>query len=120
MLIIKCTYISTLYFYERKFSIMNGYISIDCKKLDLLAQESQTINGLYNEIQEAIETGKPIYATNLVWGDVSAISPVQVFSVQWDGYVILTASTLQVIVTTDDSVTINNLAPAQSETKKRK
>lgn len=98
---------------------MNGYISIDCKKLNLLAQESQTIDGLYNEIQEAIATGKPIYATNLVWGDVSAISPVQVFSVQWDGYVILTSSTLQVIVTTEDSVTINNLAPAQAETKKR-
>ena len=98
---------------------MNGYISIDCKKLNLLAQDSQTIDGLYNEIQKAIATGKPMYATNLVWGDVSAISPLQVFSVQWDGYVILTSSTLQVIVTTEDSVTINNLAPAQAETKKR-
>ena len=62
---------------------MNGYISIDCKGLDLLAESAQTINGLYNEIQEAIETGKPMFATNLVWGDVSEISPVQVFSVQW-------------------------------------
>ena len=95
---------------------MNGYISIDCKGLDLLAESAQTINGLYNEIQEAIETGKPMFATNLVWGDVSAISPVQVFSVQWSGYVILTSSTLQVIVTEEDSVTINNLAPA-NETK---
>lgn len=98
---------------------MNGYISIDCKGLNLLAEEAQTISGLYNEIQAAIESGKPMFATNLVWGDVSAISPVQVFSVQWDGYVILTSSTLQVIVTTADSVTINNLAPAAAETKKR-
>lgn len=98
---------------------MNGYISIDCKGLDLLSEEAQTIDGLYNEIQEAIKTGKPMFATNLVWGDVSAISPVQVFSVQWDGYVILTSSTLQVIVTTADSVTIINLAPAQAETKKK-
>ena len=99
---------------------MNGYISIDCKGLDLLAEEAQTISGLYNEIQEAIATGKPMYATNLVWGDVSVISPVQVFSVQWDGYVILTSSTLQVIVTTADSVTINNLAPAQATRKTKK
>ena len=98
---------------------MNGYISIDCKGLNLLAEEAQTINGLYNEIQEAIATGKPMFAINLVWGTVSSISPVQVFSVQWDGYVILTSSTLQVIVTTADSVTINNLAPAQTETKKK-
>ena len=99
---------------------MNGYISIDCKGLNLLAEEEQTISGLYIEIQEAIATGKPMFATNLVWGDVSAISPVQVFSVQWDGYVILTSSTLQVIVTTADSVTINNLAPAQATRKTKK
>ena len=98
---------------------MNGYISIDCKGLNLLAEEAQTITGLYNDVQEAIATGKPMFATNLVWGDVSALSPVQVFSVQWDGYVILTSSTLQVIVTTADSVTINNLAPAAAETKKK-
>ena len=98
---------------------MNGYISIDCKGLNLLAEEAQTINGLYNEIQEAIATGKPMFATNLVWGDVSAISPVQVFSVQWDGYVILTSSTLQVIVTTEDSVTINNLVPAETKTTRK-
>ena len=98
---------------------MNGYINIDCKGLNLLAQEAQTIDGLYNEIQEAISTGKPMYATNLVWGDVSAISPVQVFSVQWDGYVILTSSTLQVIVTTEDSVTINNLVPAETKTTRK-
>ena len=99
---------------------MNGYSQIDCKGLDLLAESAQTINGLYNEIQEAIETGKPMFATNLVWGDVSEISPVQVFSVQWDGYVILTASTLQVIVTTEDSVTINNLAPSnEAKTSKK-
>ena len=99
---------------------MNGYIQVDCKGLDLLAESAQTINGLYNDVQEAIETGKPMFATNLVWGDVSSISPVQVFSVQWDGYVILTASTLQVIVTTEDSVTINNLAPAhEAKTTKK-
>ena len=99
---------------------MNGYISIDCKGLNLLAEEAQIITGLYNDVQEAIATGKPMFATNLVWGEVSALSPVQVFSVQWDGYVILTASTLQVIVTTSDVVTINNLAPTNAaETKKK-
>lgn len=93
---------------------MNGYISIDCKGLDLLASESQTITGLYADVQEAIKTGKPIFAVNMVWGDVSPISPVQVFTVQFDGYVICTASTLQVIITTEDGVTINNLAPSNT------
>lgn len=91
---------------------MNGYISIDCKGLDLLSESSQTISGLYAAIQEAITSGKPIYAINMVWGEVSDISPVQVFTVQFDGYVVCTAATLQVIVTTADAVTVNNLAPA--------
>lgn len=90
---------------------MNGYIIIDCKGLDLLAESAQTISGLYQTIQDAIASGKPLYATNLVWGTVSPVSPVQVFTVQFDGYVVCTASTLQVIVTSADSVTINNLAP---------
>lgn len=93
---------------------MNGYISIDCKGLDLLAAESQTITGLYADVQEAIKTSKPIFAVNMVWGDVSPISPVQVFTVQFDGYVICTASTLQVIITNEDGVTINNLAPSNT------
>lgn len=99
---------------------MNGYISIDCKGLNLLASESQTITGLYANIQAAIETGKPIFATNMVWGDVSPISPVHIFTVQFDGYVICTASTLQVIVTIEDGVTINNLAPTQATRKSSK
>ena len=82
--------------------------------MNLLASESQTITGLYANIQAAIETGKPIYATNMVWGEVSDISPVQIFTVQFDDYVICTASTLQVIVTTEDGVTINNLAPSNT------
>lgn len=90
---------------------MNGYIIIDCKGLDLLAESAQTISGLYQTIQDAIASGKPLYATNMNWGTVSPISPVQVFTVQFDGYVVCTASTLQVIVTSADSVTINNLAP---------
>lgn len=91
---------------------MNGYIIIDCKGLDLLAESAQTISGLYQAVQDAIASGKPLYATNMKWGTVSPVSPVQVFTVQFDGYVVVTASTLQVIVTSADSVTINNLAPA--------
>ena len=98
---------------------MNGYISIDCKGLDLLAESAQTINGLYNDVLDAIGTGKPLFATNMVWGDVSPVTPVQVFTVQFDGYVICTASTLQIIVTNEDSVTIVNMAPT-NEAKSKK
>ena len=93
---------------------MNGYVSIDCTGLNLLAEEAQTITGLYDRVREAIDSGKPIYAVNVEWGDVSTISPIEVFTVDFGTYIILTASTLQVIVTNEDVVTINNLAPADN------
>lgn len=94
--------------------MMNGYVSIDCTDLNLLAEEAQTITGLYDRVREAIDSGKPIYAVNAAWGDVSTISPIEVFTVDFGTYIILTASTLQVIVTNEDVVTINNLAPADN------
>lgn len=94
--------------------MMNGYVSIDCTGLNLLTEEAQTITGLYDRVREAIDSGKPIYAVNVEWGDVSTISPIEVFTVDFGTYIILTASTLQVIVTNEDVVTINNLAPADN------
>ena len=94
--------------------MMNGYVSIDCTGLNLLDEEAQTISGLYARVNEAIDSGKPIYAVNVEWGDVSTISPIEVFTVDFGTYIIITASTLQIIVTNEDVVTINNLAPADN------
>lgn len=86
-----------------------GTVTIDCKGLNLLAVDSQTITGLFNRIKECIGTAKNIVACNCMWGDIP-ITPIDVFVVQTakDTY-ICTASTLQVIVKNDDSVTINNM-----------
>lgn len=92
--------------------MMNGYVSIDCQGLNLLAESSQTITGLYDACQEAMSSGKPIVAVNCVYGTGVAMTPVNVFIVPFDGYIVATASVLQVVVTDEDAVTINNLAPA--------
>ena len=98
-----------------------GYIMIDCKKLNLLSQSTQTISGLYNAVKEAMETGKPIFANNLLYGENYPISPVHVFG-KFDGsedeYIVLTASILQVWVKNDDTVTIASLIPS-NETKRK-
>lgn len=93
---------------------MNGYIIIECTGIDMLSEESQSLTGLYERVQEAIKSGKPIYATGLTWGEQGTISPIEIFTVQFDGYVVCTASTIQIIVASDDSVTINNLIPDES------
>lgn len=99
---------------------MNGYIIIDCTGIDMLSEDSQSLTGLYARVQEAINTGKPIYATNLTWGEQGTMSPVEIFTVQFDGYVVCTASTIQIIVASNDSITINNLIPQTAAKTTRK
>lgn len=93
--------------------MMNGYVSVDCQGLNLLAESSQTIDGLYDACQEAMSSGKPIVAVNCIYGTGVNMTPINVFIVPFDGYIVATASVLQIIVTDEDAVTINNLAPAE-------
>lgn len=88
-----------------------GYFMIDCTGLDLTKGATpQTLTGMYEKLQTAISLNMPVYAVNASWGDL-AVTPIQVFAIAFDGYIIVTASTLQVVVTSADVITINNLAP---------
>lgn len=90
-----------------------GYIMIDCTGLDLLLGETpQTVTGLHARIAEAVKTGKALYANNCIWGEGKPVTPVQVFAIYFadiETYIV-TASTLQIIVPKNDSVTIVNMA----------
>lgn len=87
-----------------------GYFLIDCKGMDLTkGSTEQTIAGLYEDVQTAMATGKPIVACNCIWGAGKPVTPINVFAIQFDGQVIVTSSTLQVIVGSNDHVTINNM-----------
>lgn len=89
-----------------------GYIMVDCKGMNLLAESSQTISGLHAKCKEAMESGKPILACNCVYGTGVKLSPIPVFMIKESDYYIASASILQVTVHTDDSVTITNLTNA--------
>lgn len=100
-----------------------GYVMVNCEKLNLLSQTAQTISGLYAKCKAAQETGKPIFANNLEYGENVPLSPVHVFA-KTDGseneYIVLTASILQVWVKNDDTVTIASLIPSNENTTKKK
>lgn len=89
---------------------MSGYILIDAPTLDLtLGSTEQTISGIYARLQTAMKTNKPIFVENAKWG-TKLMSPIQIFCQQEDAStVIATASTLQVVVTSADKVTIRNM-----------
>lgn len=95
-----------------------GYIMVDCKGLDLTKGETpQTITGLFSDVTTAVRTGKAIVAHNCKWGTLS-VTPISCFAIKIGGSWYCTSSTLQIVVAEDDTVTINNMAPAQNQAKK--
>lgn len=87
-----------------------GYVNIDCTGLDLTkGSTEQTISGLYDMVKNAFKANKPIFAYNTNWGNNGIVSPIQVFAIDFGTYFICTSSTLQVIVTNKDKITINNM-----------
>ena len=88
---------------------MNGYIGIDCTGLDLIKGSTpQTINGIHDKTIAAMKTGKAIYAYNCNW-DGAPVTPIETFAIDFGDYIICTAATLQIIITTSDVITITNL-----------
>lgn len=87
-----------------------GYTLIDCTGLDLIkGSTEQTIPGIYAKVKAAYKGGKMIIVQNCVWDDKGLVTPINAFAIDFGTYFICTASTLQIIVTNQDKITINNL-----------
>ena len=86
-----------------------GYIMVDCKGLNLLADDTQNIEGLYDDCEAAIAAGVPVIAYNCEYGEGVPMSPISVFGIIESGTIIFTASILQIRVDEDDDVTIVSL-----------
>lgn len=90
-----------------------GYFMVNCEGLDLIKGATpQRIIGLYRACKTAMLSGKPIFACGANW-DGKYVTPIQTFLIQIsDDTIIATSSTLQIVITEGDVVTINNMAPA--------
>lgn len=100
---------------ERGKNMNGGYAMIDCTGLDLIKGETvQTIATIYDRVKTAMSRGKPLMACNCVWDGIP-VSPIYTFAIQIaTNRIICTASTLQIIINSDDTITINNMAPASN------
>ena len=94
-----------------------GYAMVDCKKLNLLAQSAQTISGIFAACRNAIDSGKPIIACNCEYGEGVPLTPIPVFAIEQGGEFCLSASILQVWVSSEDSVRIVPLINSAKTTK---
>lgn len=90
---------------------LGGYVMLDCTGLDLTkgSQTTQEISGLFARIKDAYASKKLVIAENCAW-DNTILSPVACFINPYSSSMfIVTASTLQVRVTSDDEVTVWNM-----------
>lgn len=82
---------------------MPGYIMVEANGLDLSNKEAQTIPGIYSRLTKALETGKAIMLTGLMYGDAE-ISPGYDSATLGAGAAITLAG-VERVVTVDDKVT---------------
>ena len=97
-----------------------GYIMVDCKKMNLLAQSAQTVNGIYAAIKNAVDSGKPIIAENCEYGEGVPLTPIPIFAIEQGGQICFTASILQVWVSSNDSVSIVPLVGSAAKSRTTK
>ena len=101
--------------------MLAGIQYIDCAGLNLLGGSTPQIKtGLYAKFKKALDLKIPIVATNCIYGTGHPMTPISIFAQQEDAHTIIgTASILQVVVTDEDSVTIQSLIP-NNESKAKK
>lgn len=92
---------------------IGGYVMVDCGGLDLTTGSTPvTIDGIYQRAADAMKTGKPIVAENLVYGSGNPLTPVECFGwVAEDGTIIMVSATIHVHISEDDSVITVDVAP---------
>lgn len=88
-----------------------GVVNVDCTDLVLTNTETQKISGIYGKCKEALETGKAVVANNCKWEN-KTVSPIMTFGIDFGTYFIFTSSILQIRINNDDTIVINNMAPA--------
>ena len=90
-----------------------GYFMVDCEGLDLLTQTEQTIDGIFAQVDNGYNSGKPVFAYNCKWGDDIIMSPVPVMlnpDPDTYGNYVATASVLQLRINPDDGGTVSVLS----------
>lgn len=87
-----------------------GYVIVDCEGLDLTSQSKVTKTGFWNKAKKVLAAGKPIIATNCIYGTGKPVSPVTCFG--WylsSDYIVIVGATLHIIIDKDDGVVVQDV-----------
>ena len=81
-----------------------GYVVVDCTGVNFLSTEKVVHAGIYDRVKAAFDTGKPMFAVGGEYGVGVPMTPVQVMAILEAGVYIMTASILQIRISSDDKV----------------
>ena len=81
-----------------------GYVVVDCTGVNFLSTDKVVHAGIYSRVKDAFDSGKPIFACGGEYGEGVHMSPVPVIAILEAGVYILTASILQIRISSDDKV----------------
>lgn len=99
-----------------------GYTMVNCGGLEISTDKTRTYPGLYQQCKTAIEIGKPVFAYNVFFVQhENVMTPIAVtMNYDWDGEhstlsdtIVVAFSTVQLFISTDDSVQIVNNIPEE-------
>ena len=86
--------------------MIGGYCMVDCTGLDLAAEGSQTITGLYDSIYDCMDSNKPIMFNNILIEGEGLITPAYGSAVISGTNIIVYVIGSKLQITNQDVVTI--------------
>lgn len=91
--------------------MQGGYCMIDCEGLLLTKATNQTVAGIWNQVDSAYKSGKPVWAYNCGYND-GVLSPVPGMLLYEGGRYCFTSSILQVWISDTDVCKVESLLVA--------
>ena len=96
-----------------------GYLNIDCTGVELTTETAQIVAGIYDRIVSAVKANKPIFAYNCAWEN-DIMTPIAIMvTPRSSGNYIATASTLQLEIAPDNTVTVINMLAGNAKSTKK-
>lgn len=88
-----------------------GYVLVDCSGLDLTQTSATSLSGIWNKAKNALASGKPIVASNCIYGEGVAVSPVTCFGFYLaSDEICIVGATLHIHITDNDKYRVLDVA----------
>lgn len=90
-----------------------GYVMVDATGIDLLAESSKTVAGIYNKFLKALQSGKPIIAYGISYS-TAVSSPIAVNVKPGSNSVTVLTGVYSVAISNANAVVVTDLTASES------